>query len=332
MFSIIPLQGNADDTEKTTSLYYLGVDSSKVEAIQVISGGTDLQDEIDYAYYTGDPREINYIVHYFNSFALFDAGEPWNGSDSRVFIVRFIQQDGRIENYRLSGIFSNGYTSMDTPSKDLRKQYEREYKMSHIEYARFMELIHAFKAGDFQLTEPVNFMPSAWAKTSVDEAIQMGIVPKMNQIDYIKDINRLEFCQMAYALLYSQGVVDVEPEVRFEPFGDTLDPAVIALYDTGIIQGKTEKLFYPYDNITREEIAVILNRIYQFMNYVPLKEQSINYIDQEQISTWAVDSVKAVSAVNLMQGKEQMRFAPKDKTTKEESIVTLLRLYHLFII
>ena len=52
----------------------------------------------------------------------------------------------------------------------------------------------------------------------------------------------------------------------------------------------------------------------------------LQYNDKEQISDWAIESVEAVTALGLMQGDENGSFKPKDNITKEQVIVTLLKL------
>lgn len=302
--------------------YYFELDNSNIAAINVY-GGYDLNDIYNYAYYTENAVEIAYIIHYFNSFALFYEGTLVGSSDSRDFDITITNQDGTSIRYRLSGIFAEGYTHLGIPEDKI------QYKTDYMEYARFMELIHAFKAGIFPYDTAPTFNASLWAEEAVEDAIQLGFVSKQNQINYVENITRLEFCQMVYALLKSQDIITEEPEVELVTFGDTLDPAVIALYHAGIVRGTDEVHFSPYNFITREELAVILERIYKLIGYTPSYRYTLDYTDSEQISLWAKDSVGIVSDANIMQGKEEMRFAPQEHTTKEEGIITLLRLYYL---
>ncbi|MEG6522554.1 S-layer homology domain-containing protein [Desulfotomaculum sp. 1211_IL3151] len=50
---------------------------------------------------------------------------------------------------------------------------------------------------------------------------------------------------------------------------------IVLIFNTGIMKGKTTQNFHPHDNVTRAELAVILNRTLNAKQYAfPLKEES----------------------------------------------------------
>ena len=320
-FLIIEIKTPMLNARAEMTSYNFEIKLSSVKAIEYLEGLPYIPNSADYNYFTDDPNELAYIIYYINAFSLIYDGEQRYSSDNYPHQINLIDFNGEYKYILLCGSFCEGCPRLNTPN-------DMQYALDHIEYLRFLELIHAMKAGDFKPMEPVTYTPSPWAAETVKEAVQLGFVPKMNQIDYIQDINRLEFCQIAYAFLKEEGIVTEEPEVAFDPFYDTLDPAVIALNHAGIIEGKSETTFQPFEKITREEMAVILDRIYQVIQDHSFEVPETAYVDKEQISDWAAESVKTVTALQIMQGKDGGKFAPGDYTTKEESIVTLLRLYH----
>jgi hypothetical protein len=127
-------------------------------------------------------------------------------------------------------------------------------------------------------------------------------------------------------LLDKQNVA--KPESTKNPFSDTKDKSVISLYNHGIIDGKNESEFDPYDYVTREELSKILSNTYYLINP---KAQSDNgtheYADQEEISHWALNYVDDMYSLNIMIGNTENEFKPQDNVTKEELIITLLRIY-----
>lgn len=115
-------------------------------------------------------------------------------------------------------------------------------------------------------------------------------------------------------------------EYKFE---DTNDIAVKNLYSLGIINGKKDIDFAPYDSITREELAKILSRTYSYLYKDDVKNSDLTYLDKDSISSYAVDDVKKVTQLGLMKGNENNEFEPQKTITKEEVIVTLLRMSDL---
>jgi hypothetical protein len=193
-------------------------------------------------------------------------------------------------------------------------------------YSRFASFINALKTKKIILDDEVTFEPSEWAKSDIDNAVERELVPKLNQINYKEKINRLEVCQLIDNLLDKQNVE--KPESTKNPFSDTKDKSVISLYNHGIIDGKNESEFDPYGYVTREELSKILSNTYYLINP---KAQSDNgtheYADRDEISHWALNYVDDMYSLNIMIGNTENEFKPQDNVTKEELIITLLRIY-----
>ena len=112
---------------------------------------------------------------------------------------------------------------------------------------------------------------SYWAKESIEKADEIGIYTDGG--DLTQPISREKFCEVVYNYIKISGagfVVDSS-----EPFTDTDNEKVAALYSLGIVNGKSEKSFAPNDTLTREEAATILSRTIDKTwaeKYVPNKE------------------------------------------------------------
>ena len=74
-------------------------------------------------------------------------------------------------------------------------------------------------------------------------------------VDLDAPISRLAFCQTASK---AKGITSAP---KTNPFTDTSDKAVLALYKAGIISGMTEKTFEPETLLTRAQIAKIILRL-----------------------------------------------------------------------
>ena len=85
-------------------------------------------------------------------------------------------------------------------------------------------------------------------------------------------------------------------------------------------------MFDPNATLSREQAATMLSRL-AYIIEVPLPVQEAKFADNSSISSWALEPVGQVQAVGIMQGVGNDRFAPKEPYTKEQSIITIIRLY-----
>ncbi|URN95126.1 MAG: discoidin domain-containing protein [Candidatus Pristimantibacillus lignocellulolyticus] len=103
---------------------------------------------------------------------------------------------------------------------------------------------------------------------------------------------------------------------------------VAAAYDAGLIRGVTDTTFAPDSTITREEIAILMVRAYE---YVKGKQTSIeNHLtvlhDHGQISSWASAEVNSAIELGLMKGKSTSIFAPQASATRAETAQVIFNL------
>ena len=61
----------------------------------------------------------------------------------------------------------------------------------------------------------------------------------------------------------------------------------------------------------------------------PLPEGTATFTDNASIASWAVDAVGRAQAAGLMGGVGNGLFSPQGSYTREQSILTILRLYEL---
>jgi hypothetical protein len=101
--------------------------------------------------------------------------------------------------------------------------------------------------------------------------------------------------------------------------------AVAAAYEAGIIKGRSDAIFAPSGLITREEMAVMILRAYEYATgkvaLIPGSHEGSPepFIDQDQVSEWASHSVKAAQAIGLIHGRTDGTFAPQAFMTRAEA-------------
>ena len=167
--------------------------------------------------------------------------------------------------------------------------------------------------------------PSDWAWETVIEALDKGIVKKDTDRRYRKNISREDFCEIVYELPVVQAALRNAPSSTIK-FTDTDNEMVKALTSLGIIYGVGNGKFDPHSYVTREQIATILDRIYQLGHKAPTPD-GFKYADDASISDWAKASVYNMRAAGIMIGMGQDIFSPDTMCTTEQTIVAAMRLY-----
>lgn len=94
-----------------------------------------------------------------------------------------------------------------------------------------------------------------------------------------------------------------------------------------IIKGYSPTKFVPDQNITREQLAVILQRYAQYKGYDTTQGgmQIREYSDYEQISGYALNAMTWAVNSEILKGKGENQIAPKDLTTRAETAAILQR-------
>ena len=169
---------------------------------------------------------------------------------------------------------------------------------------------------------------SQWAIDDIKSANESRIIPnEFKHTDMSRAISRVDFAAAAVKLY--EKIYNIETVSEKEnPFTDTNDRNASKAKKLGIIQGVSENEFDPNAMLTREESATILYRIISGKNVLASGTRE-NFADNENISDWARDSVYNMSFNDIIRGKENNMFFPKEQLTYEECIVLGLRVLNL---
>lgn len=166
---------------------------------------------------------------------------------------------------------------------------------------------------------------SGWAADAVAGAVAKGLVPPEMQSDYTQPTTRAQFCALAVAFYEA---ATGETITQRKTFSDTSDPNIEKMGGLGIVSGVGGDRFDPNGTLTREQAATMLARLAEAVGE-PLPAQVASFADRAQISTWAAAAVGQVQGVGVMGGVGDNRFDPSGLYSREQSMVTLLRLYEL---
>ncbi|MBE6070101.1 MAG: S-layer homology domain-containing protein [Clostridium lundense] len=183
---------------------------------------------------------------------------------------------------------------------------------------------------------------SPWAAEEVAAAIAAGLVPDELQGGYQQNITRAEFCRLMVRLVSTaleanmKGIMSDKGLLEYGIFSDAGDDEdILTAYAMGIVNGFPDGTFRPNDSITREQAATMLARAAVFMDMTA--GTPIAFADADSFSAWAVDGIAFVSGLvdpisgkAVMSGTGENRFSPAAFYTREQAILTAVRLFHCY--
>ncbi|NQX59788.1 polysaccharide lyase family 8 super-sandwich domain-containing protein [Paenibacillus qinlingensis] len=103
---------------------------------------------------------------------------------------------------------------------------------------------------------------------------------------------------------------------------------VVAASRAGLVSGVTERTFDPKAEMTREQMAILLVRAYEYLNgsYSLINRKLDGFTDQSEISTWAVEDVNKAIELGILSGISNELFSPSSTALRMETAQALYNL------
>ncbi|MFD2330334.1 alpha-amylase family glycosyl hydrolase [Cohnella sp. GCM10020058] len=173
-----------------------------------------------------------------------------------------------------------------------------------------------------------------WAWTAVRSLAAKQIVNGTDASRYepARGVTRAEF-----AAMLSRALGLAAPQQK-APFADVAsgawyEDAVSAAAEAGIVSGRSASAFAPNEGITREEMAVMLMRAYDYADDAGADRVSAAaaepFADASGFSAWASEAIGRAAGLGLLSGRDGHVFAAKSGLTRAESAQALFRLLGL---
>ncbi|MBY6270358.1 S-layer homology domain-containing protein, partial [Parageobacillus thermoglucosidasius] len=109
---------------------------------------------------------------------------------------------------------------------------------------------------------------------------------------------------------------------------------LMAAVEAGIIKGKEDGRFAPYEPVTREQAAAMISRAMQYVGYNKQKLDAgtsiENYKDFHAIGIWARDDVELLLQAGIMKGRVTGEFAPRELANRSH-IAAILNRFLVFV-
>lgn len=174
---------------------------------------------------------------------------------------------------------------------------------------------------------------SEWAKSDIDEAEMLGILPDVfYDLNMKGNITRLEMAQLAVEAYVNLTGIEPLPN-RTDYFPDTSHPSVAVAYEIGIVNGYGEDgTFRPDNLLTRQEFFQIVCNLIQVAGVraqVPDGMDFLtNFADRSAVSGWAEYATQLMVALDVVKGTpkgDAIYLNPTGNTSRQEAIVMFLR-------
>ena len=169
--------------------------------------------------------------------------------------------------------------------------------------------------------------PSSWAQESIERADDLGLLPSPFSYGFGRSATRAEFAAIAVALYEHLR----EPITGRITFTDTTDTNVEKAAYLGIVTGIGDNRFDPNSPLTREQAAVMLSRLMDLFGMGIHELVPPNFSDANEISNWAITAVRHIQVSEIMGGVGDNRFSPQSPYTREQSVVTIMRVFDLVL-
>ena len=176
-------------------------------------------------------------------------------------------------------------------------------------------------------TEPSLDAPSPWAESQVNRAISAELVPNSLQRNYLRATTRAEFAALAVTLY--ELVTGTSIDYTGRTFTDTNDVNALKAAAIGVTTGTGDgTTFNPDFALPREQAATMLSRLASAIGS-PLPSHAAAFSDINNASAFAHEAIGQMEATGIMGSASvtEYVFLPKDPYTREQSIVTMMRLY-----
>lgn len=179
----------------------------------------------------------------------------------------------------------------------------------------------------FTFADGLNDIESSYAKEEIEKLVEDGIISGYPDGSFRpeRNITRGELSKiLAKSLKLEEDIKSSEKFVDVQ--GKWYAGYVGALYKAEILKGKSETKFAPEENITRQELAVIIIRLFNLEEKADDLKIELEVADNDEIASWAKNAVGLAYKMGLMKGIEKedgtILFAPK--TLGERQLVAKL--------
>jgi len=172
---------------------------------------------------------------------------------------------------------------------------------------------------------------SFWGYNNIKELYSLKLINGVSDTEFApqNNIKREEFVALLvrmaglYDTAENAGFTDVDADAWYK---DVLNVA----YSSGIIGGKPDGSFGAGENITRQDIAVMINNMVK-KGIIDITDNGTQmaFSDKDSISDYAGAAVESAAKAGIITGYTDSTFRPLNNATRAEAATIILRIYNL---
>ncbi len=185
----------------------------------------------------------------------------------------------------------------------------------------------AFAAEGASVDKFTDVPADAWYRDELAYALHNGYISGTSETTFAPDalVTRGQFVTILGRMVNAD--VSQFKTTQFEDVNimSWYGPYVEWARSTGIVNGISSKAFAPTNNITVEQMSVMVSNCISKLSLSP-KAAPVVYSDMPSVSTWAVSGVEAMAKYNLLPVDAASNINPHKQATRSECTVSLVRL------
>jgi len=166
-----------------------------------------------------------------------------------------------------------------------------------------------------------------WAYSYIMPLVEVGYLNGMSETEFCPDDNvtREQFAKM---LISARGIYYPNQSCDFSDLDENhwAYSYIAAAVQAGIITGYEDGSFGIGKNISRQEMAVMAARINKEFS---VKNPQATFVDQNEIGSWAADSVKKMQMAGIISGMPDGKFAPNLSATRAQAAKIIFEIMML---
>lgn len=168
-------------------------------------------------------------------------------------------------------------------------------------------------------TEFTDLGEAEWAQEAIAYLVDKGVLEGMGDGKFYPDnqVTREQFMKM---IIEAFDLLDEKAKSEFYDVSkDRWSYAYIASgYTAGIINGTSDTEFTPNGGITRQDMAVIIYRVAQYLGY-ELPEDGIEFDDSDAAASYAKEAISILAAAGIINGTGNNNYAPDGIVTRAQA-------------
>ena len=205
---------------------------------------------------------------------------------------------------------------------------EAVYFLKHNEIPETLSPLYTKMKEEILANEEIMFKISAmfsdqrefsWAMPAIESLVESGIIKGYPDKTFKGNahITRAEFTKMVVMAFVGN---NTESICSFDDVteNDWFYPYISTATENKIVKGFGENIFAPNQNITRQDMAVIINNTIKKHG-----NGDIGFSDAEEISDYAKGAVVALTKLGVISGMGNGTFAPKENATRAQAAMMI---------